>query len=66
MAEWKNIKFVPRVTTMRKVMRLSLEEFGQRFDLPLTVLKDWEASRSEPDQVGKIYLRVIAGGYEDR
>ncbi len=51
---------VPRVTTLRRVLKLSLEEFAERFHIPADTARDWEQRRSEPDAVARAYLRVIA------
>ncbi len=55
-----SMREIPRVTTLRRAMRLSAEEFAERYRIPLETLLDWEAEKAEPDPVAKAYLRVIA------
>jgi putative transcriptional regulator len=51
---------LPQVRQMRRALRLTQEEFSERFRIPLGTLRDWEQGKSEPDQAAKAYLRVIA------
>jgi len=51
---------VPRVKVIRRVLRLTQEEFSARFRIPLGTLRDWEQGKSEPDQAARAYLTVIA------
>jgi putative transcriptional regulator len=51
---------VPRVRTLRRVLKLSQEEFAARFHIPVGTLRDWEQGRKEPDAAAKAYLHVIA------
>jgi putative transcriptional regulator len=53
------MKRVPRTVSMRRVMRLSREEFSARYRIPMDILTDWEEGRSEPDAVAVAYLRAI-------
>ncbi|MBV9633186.1 MAG: helix-turn-helix domain-containing protein, partial [Methylobacteriaceae bacterium] len=43
------MKRVPQVRTIRRVLGLSQEEFAARFHIPLGTLRDWEQGRKEPD-----------------
>jgi putative transcriptional regulator len=54
------VRFVPRVRTLRRVLKLSQEEFAAQFHIPVGTLRDWEQRRKEPDAAAKAYLRVIA------
>lgn len=56
----RNAKAVPRIKTLRRALRLTLEEFASRYHIPLETLQDWEQGRSEPDQMARAYLQVIA------
>jgi SNF2 family DNA or RNA helicase/DNA-binding transcriptional regulator YiaG len=58
--DFKRMKSVPRVRTIRKALGLTQEQFAKRFDIPLGTLRDWEQGRSEPDQTAKAYLNAIA------
>jgi len=51
---------VPRAKAIRRVLRLTQEEFSARFRIPLGTLRDWEQGKSEPDQAARAYLTVIA------
>ncbi len=58
------MKRVPKSKTMRRALRLTQEEFAERYHIPLGTLRDWEQGRSEPDQATRAYLRVIANDPE--
>ena len=51
---------MPRTITIRRALKLSQEEFAERFHIPAGTLRDWEQGRCEPDAVARAYLRVIA------
>ena len=51
---------VPRIQVIRRVLKLSQEDFAARFHIPIGTLRDWEQGRKEPDAAAKAYLRVIA------
>jgi len=53
-------KPVPRVKTLRRALRMTQEEFAQRFGLSLATVRDWEQGRTQPDQAASTYLDVIA------
>ena len=53
------MKRIPRTVSMRRVMRLSREEFATRYRIPIETLTDWEEGRLEPDAVAYAYLRAI-------
>jgi putative transcriptional regulator len=56
----KHMKTTPRVKIIRRVLKLSQEEFAAKFHIPLGTLRDWEQSRAEPDAAARAYLIVIA------
>jgi putative transcriptional regulator len=58
--DFKRMRRVPFVATMRRTLRLTQEEFALRFAIPLGTLRDWEQGRTEPDATAKAYLKVIA------
>lgn len=60
----QNVRYVPRVKTLRRALGLTQEEFSTRYHIPLGTLRDWEQGRSEPDQTARAYLRVIAADPE--
>jgi len=49
----------PQVYVMRRALRLSQEEFAERYQIPLGTLRDWEQHRSEPDGAAKPDLKAI-------
>ena len=59
--EFARAKKVPRIETIRRALKLTLEEFADRYRIPLTVAQDWERGITEPDAVSTAYLRAIAG-----
>jgi putative transcriptional regulator len=50
----------PRVFTIRRALKLTPEEFAEKFQIPVDTVRDWEQGRVEPDQAAKAYLKVIA------
>ncbi len=52
---------VPRVTTLRRALRMTQEEFAAAFGIPVGTLRDWEQQRAEPDATARAYLSAIAG-----
>ncbi len=47
----------PRFVRMR--LKLSQDEFCERYLIPLEVLKDWESHKSHPDEIATAYLKAI-------
>ena len=56
-AEWAA---APRVSVIRRALKLSQEDFAGAFHIPIGTLRDWEQGRKEPDAAARAYLRVIA------
>jgi putative transcriptional regulator len=54
-----SMRRVARAKFIRQKLGLSQEDFAARFHIPLSMLRDWELHRSEPDDATKAYLRVI-------
>ena len=50
----------PRVFVIRRALKLTQEEFAEKFQIPIGTVRDWEQGRVEPDQAAKAYLKVIA------
>lgn len=59
-ADMARMKPIPRVSIIRRALRLTQEEFSRRFRIPLGTLRDWEQGRKEPDAATRAYLVVIA------
>ncbi len=53
-------KRTPRVKIVRRVLKLTQEQFAEQFGIPLGTLRYWEQGRKEPDQASRSYLLVIA------
>ncbi len=52
--------FRPRgLRGLRKRLGLSQTGFAERFHINLRTLQDWEQGRRVPDQVARVYLRII-------
>ena len=58
--EWAAAPRVPRITTIRRALKLSQEDFAARYHIPVGTLRDWEQGRKEPDAAARAFLRVIA------
>ena len=58
--DFKRMRRVPRVKTLRRALGFTQEEFATRYQIPLGILRDWEQGRAEPDQPARAYLKVIA------
>jgi putative transcriptional regulator len=54
-----NKKTVPRVKLLRMRLRLTQEQFANRYGIPLTALRDWEQGHGEPDQAIESYIAAI-------
>jgi putative transcriptional regulator len=59
-SEWRTARRVPRVSIIRRALKLSQEDFAAAFHIPLGTLRDWEQGRKQPDAAARAYLRVIA------
>jgi putative transcriptional regulator len=59
-AEWARACPLPRVSVIRRALKLTQEQFATRFHIPLGTIRDWEQGRYEPDAAARAYLRVIA------
>jgi putative transcriptional regulator len=59
--EWEAAPRVPRVSILRRALRLSQQEFADHYRIPIGTLRDWEQGRKAPDAAAKAYLDVIAG-----
>ena len=54
------ISFRPSdIIRLRKRFGLSQAAFAQRFQLNLRTLQDWEQGRRAPEDIARVYLRVI-------
>lgn len=51
---------MPDLRGLRFRLKLTQEAFAERYDIPLTSLRDWEQRRTVPDKVTRTYLRAIA------
>jgi putative transcriptional regulator len=57
--EIARLERVPVAKTIRLKLGMTLEEFARTYHLSLSVLRDWEQQRSQPDQAARTLLRVI-------
>ena len=51
---------VVHVIHIRRLLKLSQEDFAAQFHIPVGTLRDWEQRRKEPDAAARAYLQVIA------
>ena len=58
-AQRAKLKPIAAVKRLRWSMKLTQEEFAERFGVPLGTLRDWEQHKSEPDAAARTLLRVI-------
>ncbi len=58
--EWARAGRVPRVSVIRRALKLSQEQFAATFHIPIGTIRDWEQGRYEPDAAARPYLQVIA------
>jgi putative transcriptional regulator len=47
------------VKAIRRKLKMSQEEFAQRFSFTPARIRDWEQGRSKPDGAARAYLMVI-------
>lgn len=59
-SQFRASRKVARIRTLRRALRLTQQQFADRYQIPLGTLRDWEQHRSEPDQAARAYLTVIA------
>jgi putative transcriptional regulator len=63
-AELAAAKNAQRVKTLRRALRLTQEEFAERYMIPVQTLRAWEQGVTKPDAAGKAYIRAIIGAPE--
>ena len=51
---------VVNVRAIRQSMKLTQEEFAERFGLPLGTVRNWEQGAHRPDRAAQVLLTVIA------
>jgi putative transcriptional regulator len=54
---WRRL---PRTFGIRRRLKLTIEEFATRFQIPAESVRAWEEGRATPDPAAIAYLRVIA------
>ncbi len=59
-AQLARARRAPNVRTLRLSMKLTQEEFAERFGLPLGTVRDWEQGAHRPDRAAQVLLTVIA------
>jgi putative transcriptional regulator len=57
--ELARMRRVPHPQEIRQRLKLTQEQFAERFEIPLGTLRDWEQGASYPDQAARTLLRVI-------
>jgi hypothetical protein len=56
-AVWREL---PRSFGLRRRLKLTVEAFAERYDIPADLVRAWEAGTATPDAVADAYLRAIA------
>ncbi|MEO1244337.1 MAG: helix-turn-helix domain-containing protein [Pseudomonadota bacterium] len=59
-SELRRMQRTPQVQIIRRALKLSQDEFAQRYGISVGTLRDWEQNRSTPDLAAQAYLKVIA------
>jgi len=59
-AQLARARRVPNVRALREKLKLTQEEFAERFHLPLGTVRDWEQGAHRPDRAAQVLLTVIA------
>ena len=57
--ELARMRPVPNARRIRERLKLTQEQFSERFEIPLGTLRDWEQGVSYPDRAARTLLRVI-------
>ena len=58
--EGANWRALPRSFTIRRRLKISLDEFAARYRIPIDTLRAWEDGSERPDAVAEAYLLAIA------
>lgn len=56
-ADWRRM---PRSFSTRRRLKLTVEEFAERYRLPVAMLRAWEAGTERPDAIAEALLLAIA------
>ncbi|MGH2617929.1 MAG: helix-turn-helix domain-containing protein [Thermomicrobiales bacterium] len=57
--ELARMRPAPNARRIRDKLKLTQEQFSERFEIPLGTLRDWEQGVSYPDRAARTLLRVI-------
>jgi putative transcriptional regulator len=57
--ELARMRVFPHPKRIREKLKLTQEQFAERFEIPLGTLRDWEQGASYPDRAARTLLRVI-------
>lgn len=58
-AQLSQFRRFANVRAVRHRLRLTQEEFAERFGLPLGTIRDWEQGAHKPDKAAQVLLQVI-------
>ena len=56
-AVWRRL---PRSFSTRRRLTLTVEQFAERYRIPVETLRAWEAGTADPDAVAEAFLLAIA------
>jgi putative transcriptional regulator len=57
--ELARMRHAPHPKRIREKLKLTQEQFAERFEIPVGTLRDWEQGVSKPDRAARTLLRVI-------
>ena len=57
--ELARMRLYPHPKRIREALKLTQEQFAERFEIPLGTLRDWEQGVSLPDKSARTLLHVI-------
>ena len=57
--ELARMRVFPHPKRLREALKLTQEQFAERFEIPLGTLRDWEQGVSYPDKPARTLLHVI-------
>ena len=49
----------PNLTTLRKKLNLSQQQFSEKYRINPETIKKWEQKKREPDSISRAYLKCI-------
>ena len=54
------MKPLPRIRAIRRALKLTEQQFADRFGVPVKMIPEWESGRVEPSEAEHAYFKIIA------